>query len=84
MKPLPPFAVVGLGTGTLASYAKKGQVAHIYEIDPAVLHLSEPADGSPPFFFYLQDAKKRGVKSSTSSSATVGLRSRMHRLTFTR
>jgi hypothetical protein len=27
-----------------------------------VLHLSEPADGSTPFFFYLQDAKKRGVE----------------------
>jgi hypothetical protein len=62
LNPLPPFAVVGLGTGTLASYAKSGQVAHIYEIDPAVLHLSEPADGSTPFFFYLQDAKKRGVQ----------------------
>ncbi len=57
----PPFAVVGLGTGTMASYARTGQTMDIYEIDAAVLHLSEPPDGSEPYFHYLQDAKKRGV-----------------------
>jgi hypothetical protein len=61
MDPSPPFAVIGLGTGTLASYANKGQTAHIYEIDPAVLHLSEPLEGGQTYFYYLQDAKKRGV-----------------------
>jgi hypothetical protein len=68
-----PFAVVGLGVGTLASYANKDQVAHFYEIDPAVLRLSgyqlddngkmvPLADGSEPIFYYLQDAINRGVK----------------------
>jgi len=59
----PPYAVVGLGTGTLASYGNKGQVVDFYEIDPAVRDLSERPDGSEPFFWYLQDAKrKRGVQ----------------------
>jgi hypothetical protein len=57
-----PYAVVGLGIGTLASYGNKGQTVHFYEIDPAVLNLSEPADDSEPYFWYLRDAKKRGVK----------------------
>jgi hypothetical protein len=61
MESNPPFAVVGLGTGTLASYANKGQTAHFYEIDPAVLHLSEPLEGGKTYFWYLHDAKKRGV-----------------------
>ena len=61
MESKPPFAVVGLGTGTMASYARPGQVMDIYEIDSAVLHLSEPPDGSEPYFHYIQDAKKRGV-----------------------
>jgi hypothetical protein len=58
----PPYAVVGLGVGTLATYGKPGQTVHFYEIDPAVLRLSEPDDGSEPYFWYLHDAKKKGVK----------------------
>jgi hypothetical protein len=58
----PPYAVVGLGIGTLASFGRQDQVVHFYEIDPAVLHLSEPTDGRDPYFWYLQDAKKRGTK----------------------
>jgi hypothetical protein len=61
MESNPPYAVVGLGTGTLASYANKGQVLHFYEIDPAVLRLSEPPEGQETYFWYLQDARKRGV-----------------------
>src|SRR5207253_9144166 len=59
-----PYAVVGLGVGTLASYGNRGQVVDIYEIDPAVLRLSEPEDGHEPLFWYLKDAKssKRGVE----------------------
>jgi len=64
-----PYAVVGLGVVTLASYGNSeiknkaaGQVVDIYEIDPAVLHLSEPEDGSEPLFYYLKDAKARGVQ----------------------
>jgi nitrate/nitrite transporter NarK len=40
MRALPPqnrrIGLVGLGTGTLASYGKSGDVLHIYEINPAV------------------------------------------------
>ncbi|HYV36270.1 MAG TPA: hypothetical protein VE988_11235, partial [Gemmataceae bacterium] len=67
-----PFAVVGLGVGTLASYANRGQTAHIYEIDPAVLKLSgyelnengklTPHPTQEPIFYYLHDAINRGVK----------------------
>ena len=53
--------MVGLGTGTLASYAKPGQKADIYEIDPAVLRLSDPPEGGERYFWYLHDARKRGV-----------------------
>jgi spermidine synthase len=56
-----PFAVVGLGIGTLASYAVPGQHLTFYEIDPAVVRLSLPPEGKKTYFYYLQDAKKRGV-----------------------
>jgi hypothetical protein len=58
----PPYAVVGLGIGTLAAYGRQGQEVHFYEIDPAVLHLSLPPEGQKAYFFYLQDALKKGVK----------------------
>ena len=47
MMALPPFygpharvGVVGLGTGTLACYAKLGQRWRFYEIDPAIVHIA--------------------------------------------
>jgi hypothetical protein len=58
----PPYAIVGLGIGTMASYGRPGQVVHFYEIDPKVLELSEPSDGREPYFWYIHDAKERGVK----------------------
>ncbi len=62
MKEHPPYAVVGLGIGTLASYGKKGQQVRFYEIDPAVKHLSLPPEGEKRYFHYLHDAiHKRGV-----------------------
>jgi hypothetical protein len=57
-----PYAVVGLGIGTLASYGRTGQVVHFYEIDPAVKRLSLPPQGEKAYFFYLQDALDKGVK----------------------
>jgi hypothetical protein len=57
-----PYAVVGLGIGTLASYGRPGQVVHFYEIDPAVRRLSLPPKGEQAYFFYLQDALEKGVK----------------------
>lgn len=55
----PPFAVIGLGTGTLAGRAKPWQTMHIYEIDPLVRSLSLPPSGRKPLFTYVQDAIDR-------------------------
>jgi hypothetical protein len=62
----PPFATVGLGTGTMASYGRPFQHVTFYEIDNTIrsFHLepfarSEPFN--PPVFNYLSDAIKRGV-----------------------
>jgi hypothetical protein len=55
----PPYAVIGLGTGTMASYARYGQHCHYYEIDNHIRRLSESVmykDGRP-CFTYVQDAK---------------------------
>jgi hypothetical protein len=41
----PNVAVVGLGVGTLATYARKGQHWTFYEIDPAVERIARAADG---------------------------------------
>ena len=43
---------VGLGTGTLASYATAADSARFYEINPHVVALS---GGTKPFFSYLRD-----------------------------
>jgi SAM-dependent methyltransferase len=50
-------AIVGLGTGTLACYAKPGQSWTFYEIDDAVVRIAEDAR----YFSYLADARKRGA-----------------------
>lgn len=59
MQSEPPFAVVGLGTGTLAAFAKPFQHVDMYEIDPLVYELSQEKDGRKPLFTYLMDAKER-------------------------
>jgi hypothetical protein len=59
----PPYAVIGLGTGTMASYARLGQMLHYYEIDNQVRRLSEEImhpDGRP-MFTYVKDARDRGA-----------------------
>ncbi len=69
----PPFATIGLGTGTMASYGRPFQYVHYYEIDDHIKRLSEPGpkdkklvssmEGFPegvPYFNYLFMAKKRG------------------------
>jgi hypothetical protein len=50
-------AVVGLGTGTLACFARPGQDWTFYEIDPAVARVAE----DPSCFTYLADARRRGA-----------------------
>jgi hypothetical protein len=49
-------AVVGLGIGTLAAYARPGDHFTFYEINPAVTEMAEK------YFFYLQDARDRGAE----------------------
>ena len=50
-KPAAPrsFAVVGLGAGTTAAYARAGESWTFYEIDPAVVQIAR----EPEFFTYL-------------------------------
>jgi hypothetical protein len=53
-----PMAVIGLGTGTLARYAKPGQELTFYEIDSLVVRIAR----DPRYFSNLTDAEDRGVK----------------------
>jgi hypothetical protein len=57
----PPLAVIGLGTGTMASYARPFQPLHFFEIDPKVVDLSLPPPGQPRYFHFLEDARARGA-----------------------
>jgi SAM-dependent methyltransferase len=50
-------AIVGLGAGTLASYAQPGQRWSFYELDPAVERIAR----DPRFFTYLRDCQARSV-----------------------
>jgi SAM-dependent methyltransferase len=46
-------AVVGLGTGSIASYARPGQHYTFYEIDPAVIRIAK----DPKLFTYLTECR---------------------------
>ncbi len=46
-----PFAVLGLGAGTLACIGKRGQTVDFYEIDQAVIDIAKNRD----YFTYLSD-----------------------------
>jgi hypothetical protein len=48
------IGLVGLGVGTLASYAKSGDVYRFYEIDPQVVRL---ARGQNSYFHFLEDSR---------------------------
>ena len=48
--------VVGLGTGTIASYGRPGDTFRFYDINPAVVALSQR---NPPVFTYLADSQAR-------------------------
>ncbi len=54
----PPYAVLGLGTGILACYAKPFQHVDIFEIDPLVKDLSVPKGYIPPWH---EDRLKKGA-----------------------
>jgi spermidine synthase len=51
-------AVVGLGTGTLAAYARPGDTMDFYEIDPLVGDIAL----DPAYFSYVADARARGAR----------------------
>ncbi len=52
-----PIGVIGLGSGTLASYGQPGQQLTFYEIDPLVQRVAY----NPAYFTYLSDSLERGV-----------------------
>ena len=55
-RPARPYvAVVGLGAGTLASYATADQRWTFYEIDPAVVRIAR----DPRYFTYINDCRAR-------------------------
>jgi hypothetical protein len=49
--------LIGLGSGTLASYGQPGQRLTYYEIDPLVQRVAL----DPEYFTFVQDARDRGV-----------------------
>src|SRR3954451_22522189 len=57
----PPYATIGLGTGTMASYARPYQHLTFYEIDENIRNYCPPPDGSDGYFPYLKNAMRRGV-----------------------
>jgi hypothetical protein len=53
----PPFATVGLGTGTMASYVRPFQHLAYYEIDDKIRNMSEKDN---PYFLFVKEARERG------------------------
>ncbi len=54
------YAVIGLGTGTMACYALPGQHVTFYDIDALVRDLSFKEED--PYFTYVAEARKRGAQ----------------------
>jgi hypothetical protein len=57
----PPYAVIGMGTATMSSYARPFQTCHFYEIDENIRWMSLPEKGGTTYFGYVQAALKRGA-----------------------
>lgn len=57
---LPRLGVIGLGTGSMAAYAKPGQEMNFFDIDPMVRAFS--FDGANRYFAFVASAKNRGAK----------------------
>lgn len=49
----PPVAVVGLGAGSLATYAEDGQEVAFFEIDPDVVRVAQ----NPDYFTFLSESR---------------------------
>jgi hypothetical protein len=64
----PRVAVVGLGVGSLASYAGRSQHWTFYEIDPAVERIAR----EPGFFTYLQDCGARCTVAIGDARVSLG------------
>src|SRR5262249_32909020 len=56
----PPYATIGLGTGTMGSYGRPFQHVVFYEIDDKIRNFHLPPEGRKPYYNYLQDAMARG------------------------
>ena len=56
--PKAPFAMIGLGTGSVSCYALPGQKLTFYEIDPSVKALVADTDR---YFTFVTDARNRGA-----------------------
>lgn len=56
--PLDRVALVGLGTGALASYGRRGMTIHAYEIDPAVVRIAT----NPLYFTFLSQSRADSVE----------------------
>jgi spermidine synthase len=54
------IAVIGLGTGCMATHARPGQHLTFYDIDPIVKRFS--FDEDHPYFTFVQGARERGAK----------------------
>ena len=50
------IGVVGLGTGTLATYAEQGDLIRFYDINPRVIQFADE------HFTFLEDARQRGAE----------------------
>src|SRR6266566_4474549 len=62
----PPYATIGLGTGTMASYARPFQHMTYYEIDEQIRNFSLPTkalyeQNEKAYFTYLLGAMRRGA-----------------------
>jgi hypothetical protein len=57
----PAIGVIGMHSGTIASYAKPLQSIHFYERNPVIASLSLPVGQEKPVFHNIHDAQKRGA-----------------------
>jgi hypothetical protein len=69
----PPYATIGLGTGTMASYARPFQHLHFYEIDDRIRRYSLPEAGGPRYFEYLHDAGLKRLNPKYGRGAAVNV-----------
>jgi hypothetical protein len=56
-RPEADVAVLGLGAGTLAAYARSGETWRFFEVDPAVVRIAR----DPHYFTYLTDSPARSL-----------------------